>query len=176
MKIRLLPLALAALTLVACGETPSSSAAESSVESSAKSELVTWKYLNFLEGEKACRIDVFDMEDGLQISYGNTALASATNNVTLDDNAKFSANKDLANEKSFNAIIIAQKKDGSQHNKVYGGVEGDHILEWFSTVGNDQVVGYDRAYVAFSLGKPAKWTKGLNTAMDELISALVGEN
>lgn len=59
---------------------------------------------------------------------------------------------------------------------MYLGVEGDHVTELFADNVGNSLVGYQRAYVAISVGNKAKWTKGLNTAMDEYLNIHASTN
>ena len=170
LKFLLFPLALATMLLVSCGDdaTPTPTLDPTPSGDSTPSVKV-WEYLDFVADGKV-RFDVFDFKDGLQISYGNEALANATNTVSLNDNATISMNKNLANEDSFNFIIFAEKRGSSAYTHLYLGIEGDHITDLNSIVG-DSLKTYERAYVAVSVGETAKWTKNLNTALDTYLTA-----
>ena len=177
MKLKALTMCLAATAILASCSAPapsSSSSPASSTQSSASSASAI-HYLNFLQ-DKELRVDIFDIEEGIQFSYGNAALDKAVNTLTLSDNSHFSVNKAAAHEKSFNAIFVAEKNNTEDvHKKCYLGAEGDNLLDWIDLLKNE-VVGYDRAYVALSEGEHAKWTKGLNAEMDPIIEAMIGEN
>ncbi len=168
LKFLLFPLALATMLLVSCGDdatptpTPEPPAGDSTPAK-------VWEYLDFVADGKV-RFDVFDFKDGLQISYGNEALANATNTVSLNNNATISMNKNLANEDSFNMIIIAEKNGSSAYTHLYLGVEGDHITDLNALV-SDSLKTYERAYVAVSIAEKAKWTKNLNTSLDTYLTA-----
>ena len=179
MKIKYLPVLLAALMITACNNSSdkSSSAASSSTPATT-SVAPSWKYLDFLSGDKAVRIDLFGIQEtGLQISYGDAALVEGANNTTLNDNSLLSVNKSLDHAVNFNAVFIAEKQGDHEHgnNKVHKNVEGDSIQTFFETIVKDYLKGFDRAYVAFSIGEDVQWTKNLNTSMDETIAALSGQ-
>jgi hypothetical protein len=186
MKKRFLPFALAALTLASCGGQPASSshptglstseshptglsASEQSTGSSTSSEpALSWVYLDFLQGEKPLRIDVLGVDSEIHISYGNAALSSQINNLTLNDSARLSATGSAAADKTFNAIIVKEGQ-GWAGIDLKPGIEGDKITDLFDII-DDTLVGASRAYVAFSMG-PTQWTKNLNAAMDTFIQS-----
>ena len=178
MKLKILPIIIASMALVGCGSTqPSSSSSSqpsSSQSSSSSSEAQAFQFLTFLQNGKA-RIDIFDFEEGLQASYGNTALSSDINNVDIINNAEFTINKNLDSEKSFNTLVVAEKHTGGSdhvYKHAYVGTDGDHISEIFGFLNASlKNQGYQRIYVAFSEGTTAKWTKGLNTDMDAYLEA-----
>ncbi len=169
LKFLLFPLTLATMLLVSCGNDSTSTPTPDPTPSGDAAPAKVWEYLDFVADGKV-RFDVFDFKDGLQISYGNEALANATNTVSLNDNATISMNKNLANEDSFNMIIIAEKKGSSAYAHLYLGVEGDHITD-LNAIAGDSLKTYERAYVAVSVGETAKWTKNLNTALDTYLTA-----
>lgn len=187
MKRRFLPFALAALTLASCGGQPASSShptglstsesqptglstSEQSTGLSTSSEpALAWVYLDFLQGEKPLRIDVLGVDSVIHISYGNAALSSPINNLTLNDTARLSATGSVAADKTFNAIIVKEGQ-GWAGIDLKPGIEGDKIVEFFTEVIDDTLVGASRAYVAFSMG-PAQWTKNLNATMDTYIQS-----
>lgn len=170
MKLKLLPIALAALMLVGCNNSKEKDT--SPVEPASESVAPSWKYLSFLTGENPVRFDIFNFgETGLQISYGNTALSSNINNATLNDNAKLSINKNLDATTSLNIVIVSEKENGNVYGvEVYKGISGDNLVSYFSETLGDDLKGYQRAYVAFSIGE-VNWTKGLNSEMDAQIDA-----
>ena len=187
MKRKFLPFALAALTLASCGGQPASSShptglstSESQPTGLSTSEQPTglstssepalaWVYLDFLQGEKPLRIDVLGVDSDIHISYGNAALSSPINNLTLNDTARLSATGSVAADKTFNAIIVKEGQ-GWAGIDLKPGIEGDKIVEFFTEVIDDTLVGASRAYVAFSMG-PAQWTKNLNATMDTYIQS-----
>ena len=181
MKFRhlLLPLALMGMMLVSCGDskepvTPSSGDSTPSTGGDS-TPTETWEYLTFVPtGE--LRIDTFDMPDGFNVKYGNTTHLDAINYVSLDDQLVLSVTKNLANEDSVNVVIIAEKQGTKVYAHMYLGVEGDHVTELFADNVGNSLVGYQRAYVAISVGNKAKWTKGLNTAMDEYLNIHASTN
>lgn len=176
MKFKFLSIIVAVLTLGACNyDAPETSSAASSQPAASSSYTPVWEYTDFISDTNNARFDIFDFEEGLQVSYGNAALVAGTNNTVLNDNSIFSVNKNLDHEKSFNALIVAEKNTGGVHNgyhQAYLGTEGDSITSLFNLIKN-VLVGYERAYVAFSLGTPAKWTTGLNAKVDEYFTSLV---
>ena len=189
MKKRFLPFALAALTLASCGGQPASSShptglstsdshptglstSEQSTGLSTSSEpALAWVYLDFLEGEKPLRIDVLGVDSDIHISYGNAALSSQINNLTLNDTARLTATGSVAADKTFNAVIV-KEGPGWAGIDLKPGIEGDKIAELFSDIIGDTLVGASRAYVAFSMG-PTQWTKNLNAAMDTFIQGRI---
>lgn len=179
MKLKLLPIIIAAMTLGACNNgSASSSSSSSEPPATSSTPAPVWEYTDFLSGTNNARFDVFDFEEGFQVNYGNAALTAGTNNLVLNDNSLFSVNKNLDHEKSFNALIVAEKNTGGVHNgyhQAYLGTEGDSITSLFDIIKN-VLVGYERAYVAFSLGTPAKWTTGLNAKVDEYFNSVVNIN
>ena len=172
MKLKFIPLVLAALTLSACagGNTePTTVDPTSTPTSVAPAE--SWYYLGFLSGDHALRIDLFDIPEGLQFSYGNAALSQSVNNLTVDANTKVTANKNLTEEESINFIIVKDKKDGSRHTlDVSLGIEGNSLQDFLALDGN-KLDNCDRVYIAISYGSEAKWTHGLNAKLDEDINA-----
>ena len=179
MKKRFLPFALAALALASCGQPASSShpTGLSTSEShptglSTSSEPAqSWVYLDFLQGDKPVRFDLINVESAIHISYGNAALSSAVNNLTLSDSARLSATGSVEESKTFNAIIVKETPT-VQSITIKPGIQGDKIVELFSEIIADELVGASRAYVAFSMGT-AQWTKGLNAAMDTVIQGRI---
>jgi hypothetical protein len=169
LKFLLFPLALATMLLVSCGDDATPTPTPDPTPSGDSTPAKVWEYLDFVADGKV-RFDVFDFKDGLQISYGNEALANATNTVSLNNNATISMNKNLANEDSFNMIIIAEKNGSSAYTHLYLGVEGDHITDLNALV-SDSLKTYERAYVAVSIAEKAKWTKNLNTSLDTYLTA-----
>lgn len=163
MKLRMLPIAFASLLLVGCGAQGQSSASEPSGSSSA---LPTWRYLNFLSNEHNLRVDLFRFPEGLQISYGNTALSQAINDLTINENANFTINRNTEADVSLNAVIVKEDGNGRSIIETTLGIEGDKLLEYFSDVLKDELKTFNRSYIAFSIGDQAKWTKGLNDIMD----------
>jgi hypothetical protein len=177
MKKRFLPFALAALTLASCGGQPASSSHPTGLSTSdshptglstSASSAQTWTYLDFLEGEKPLRIDVLGVDSEIHISYGNAALSSQINNLTLNDTARLSATGSVAADKTFNAIIVKEGQ-GWAGIDLKPGIEGDKITDLFDII-DDTLVGASRAYIAFSMG-PTQWTKNLNAAMDTFIQS-----
>ena len=173
MKLKFLPLCLATLALASCGG-QSASASGLSVSQSASasgfssSQPATWQYLDFLLDGKV-RFDIFDFEEGFQLSYGNAAIAQSGTLLNLDNNSRISANKSLTADKVFNLIVVVEKQSGgaaSSRCDVTPGIEGDKIVQYFTEVAGDDLLNYDRAYVAASFGPTAKWTKGLNARLD----------
>jgi len=169
MKFKLLPVIFASMMLVSCGagENPSSSVpADSST-----SQPAFWHYLGFLN-DKQVRFDLFDMEEGLQISYGNQALTGINNLATIADTARMTINKNLDPEVKFHMVIVAEKqKAENAYVQVYKAIEADHLMEFFTESCGDDLVGYDRGYITFTIGETPKWTKGLNEKMDEALEA-----
>ena len=179
MKKGFLPFALAALTLASCGGQPASSSHPTGLSTSdshptglstSSEPAQTWTYLDFLEGEKPLRIDVLGVDSEIHISYGDAALSSQINNLTLSDTARLSATGSVAAERSFNAIIV-KEGPGWAGIELKPGIEGDKITDLFGIIG-DSLVGASRAYVAFSMG-PTQWTKNLNAAMDTFIQGRI---
>ncbi len=168
LKFLLFPLALATMLLVSCGDDATPTPTPDPTPSGDSTPAKVWEYLDFVADGKV-RFDVFDFKDGLQISYGNEALANATNTVSLNNNATISMNKNLDNSDSFNMIIIAEKNGSSAYTHLYLGVEGDHITDLNALV-SDSLKTYERAYVAVSVGETAKWTKNLNAALDTYLT------
>ena len=169
MKLKLLPIIIASMALVACGSKDPTPSQEPIPAPSVQP--IKWVNLDFLSGENNARFDVFNFEEGLQVSYGNAALVEGTNSLKLNDSSLFSVNKNLEHEKSFNALIVAEThKNGynQAYQHVYLATEGDHITDLFDIIKN-VIVGYERAYIAFSVGE-AKWTKGLNSNLDEFFT------
>ena len=174
-KSRLLTVALATLMLASCGANEPAPAATTvpATTSEASSAAHQWKYLGFMEDTKV-RFDLFDLPEGLQISYGNEALTNGKI-TTLNDKSMLSVNKNLDHDTTLNTLIVAEKSDVDQaYIQGYLGTEGDSLDQFFDIVKN-VLVGYQRAYISFSIGKPAKWTKGLNDKIDSYFGALVAE-
>ena len=170
-----LPLMMATLLLASCGG--NSSAASSnptglSVPAESSQPASVFEWLTFL-GDKTVRFDFFNIEAGVQFSYGNSALPNTVNNViTISDSANITVNKNTAEDKNGTAIFIAERSDGTKAlHKANTGIDTTHLVEFFDIV-KDELVGYTRAYVAISFGQP-QWTKGLNDKMDITIEALV---
>lgn len=172
MKFKVLPIILAAMTLVSCGS-KDGPVATSAEQSTSSEPAKVFEFLDFLTGEKNGRIDIFDFEDGLQVSYGDLALVDGTNNFTLNDNSLFTVNKNLEHEKSFNTLVVAEKAGAHYevHKKGYLGTEGDSLTELFNLIKNE-IVGFERAYVAFSVGAKAKWTHNLNAKLDAYFESI----
>ena len=168
LKFLLFPLALATMLLVSCGDDATPTPTPDPTPSGDSAPEKVWEYLDFVADGKV-RFDVFDFKDGLQISYGNQALADSINTVSINANSTISMNKNLDNSDSFNFIIFAEKKGSSAYTHLYLGVEGDHITDLNSLVG-DSLKTYERAYIAVSVGETAKWTKNLNAALDTYLT------
>ena len=170
MKIKLLPLALAALALVSCGGNSGSSTADSSIDSDAS--VKTWTWLDFLQNDKTFRFDLFDIAEGIQFNYGNNAVTASGTILTMDDNARIGVNKNTETDMVFNAIIVVEKSTGAHYASVTKGLDSTRLTEVLGLLGDD-LSGYDRGYVSFSMGNTAKWTQGLNSDLDTYIRARI---
>lgn len=128
-----------------------------------------WEYLDFMSGENALRVDLFAIPEGLQFSYGNSALAQGVNTLTFNTSTKVTANKNLESTDLLNLILIKDKKDGSKYSvDVNLAIEGNQLQEFLALDGN-ALTECDRVYIAISYGADAQWTKNLNTKLDQKI-------
>ena len=170
-----LPLMMATLLLASCGGNSSAASSYStglSVPEQSSQPASVFEWLTFL-GDNKVRFDFFNIEEGIQFSYGNSALPNGVNHVVaISDSAHITVNKNTAEDKSANAIFIAERSDGTKAlHKANTGIDSTQLVEFFDLV-KDALVGYTRAYVAISFGQP-QWTKGLNDKMDITIEALI---
>ena len=166
MKFKFVPLFLAAMALSACGASSSQPGTSTTSEPPAES----WYYLDFMQGDKALRVDLFNIPAGLQFSYGNVSLSGKINNTNFDVNTKITVNKNLTAADEFNFIFVKDKKDGSKGSlELNMGIEGDKLQEFLALDGN-KFNECDRAYVAISYGSEVKWTTGLNAKLDQDIN------
>lgn len=175
MKLRMLPIVFASLLLVGCGSQEGSTSTSSTVEPST-SVAPSWYYLGFMSDQATLRVDLFDIPEGLQISYGNTALGQTVNNLMLNANSKFTINKNLTEQDVLNIIIVKEKSNSTSHQytiDVNPAIEGDKLTEYFEEIINKEFAGFDRSYVAFSVGKTVKWTEKLNNNMDREIKGQI---
>jgi len=172
MKLKFCTTLLAALMLASCGGSEGGSPTPTPTPTPTPQD--TWEYLNFLSGEKTIRFDLFNIEEGILLSYGNASLSESINNLTLDVNSCVTVNKDSTNEKSFTAIYILEDGTGSSRNHVHGSIEGDHISEFFNDIAKDYLADskFKRAYVAFSMDTSTRWTRGLNENLDAYLDAI----
>ena len=170
MNLKIIPFILAALTLAGCSNN-NTEPSTTSVPPTSSAPVEQWTYLDWMSGDKALRIDLFDIEEGVNFSYGNAALSQSVNNLTIDSNIKVTVNKNVEHEKDFNFIMVRDTKDGSRHVIDYNSkIEGDHIIDFLALDGN-AITGCDRCYIAISMGTTPKWTKNLNAKMDADIEA-----
>ena len=170
MKLRMLPIVFASLLLVGCGS-QGGSTTSASIPDSSTSLPPTWKYLNFLSVEHNLRVDLFDLPEGLQISYGDAALGQPINDLAINASSQFTINKNLAEEDNFNAIIVKEDGKGRSIIEKLLGIDGDKLVDFFNESLKDELKDFTRSYVAFSMGDNAKWTKGLNAEMDTDIAS-----
>lgn len=150
MKLKFCTTLLAALTLASCGGSEGGSPTPTPTPTPTPQD--TWEYLNFLSGEKTIRFDLFNIEEGILLNYGNALLSQSINNLTLDANSRVTVNKDSTNEKSFTANYILEDGTGS-----------DYLAD----------SKFKRAYVAFSMDTSTKWTRGLNSNLDAYLDAIL---
>ena len=168
MKFKIIPLFLATMALTACGpkqeQTPSGDS-----QPNTPAVVDRWEYLDFMSGENALRVDLFAIPEGLQFSYGDSALAQSVNTLTFNASTKVTVNKNLESTDLFNLILIKDKKDGSKYSAdVNLAIEGNHLQEFLALDGN-ALIDCERVYIAISYGADAQWTKNLNTKLDQKI-------
>ena len=166
MKFKTIPLFLAAMALTACGQKQEPTPP---VDPEPTPAVDRWEYLDFMSGENALRVDLFAIPEGLQFSYGNSALAQSVNTLTFNASTKVTVNKNLENDDLLNLILIKDKKDGSKYSvDVNLAIEGNQLQDFLALDGN-ALTECDRVYIAISYGADAQWTKNLNTKLDQKI-------
>ena len=166
MKFKTIPLFLATMALTACG---SKEPTPVDPQPYTPGLVDRWEYLDFMSGENALRVDLFAIPEGLQFSYGNSALAQSVNTLTFNASTKVTVNKNLESTDLLNLILIKDKKDGSKYSvDVNLAIEGNQLQEFLALDGN-ALTECDRVYIAISYGTDAQWTKNLNTKLDQKI-------
>ena len=176
MKIRFAFLLAAAAMLASCGgNTPASSADSSAPASSPDASIpAISNYLNWVDDNKVV-IDLFGFENA-RFTYGNAALASASNTLDLNDASKIGCSTTFTAEDEINFVYVTYKAEGTSFSSavaLYAGVEGDKLSEFFDL--KNDLEGAKRGYVAISKGKTVQWTKNKNAAMDRAIEERVSQ-
>lgn len=166
MKFKTIPLFLATMALTACG---SKEPTPVDPQPYTPGLVDRWEYLDFMSGENALRVDLFAIPEGLQFSYGNSALAQSVNTLTFNYSTKVTVNKNLESTDLLNLILVKDKKDGSKYSvDVNLAIEGNQLQEFLALDGN-ALTECDRVYITISYGTDAQWTKNLNTKLDQKI-------
>ena len=168
MKHKLTLVLAAAAMLASCGGNSGTSHPTGLSTPEESSTAQASGYLNWVAEGKIV-IDLFDIGEA-RFTYGNAALAQASQTLDLNDSAALACSSQLTENDLFNFVIVTETAEGTGFSAgaaVYAGIEGNQISAFLAD--HDEFKGKKRAYVAISGGEEVKWTKGKNAEMDAKI-------
>ena len=173
MKHKLTLVLAAAAMLASCGGNSGTSHPTGLSTPEESSTAQATGYLNWVDEGKIV-VDLFDIGEA-HFTYGNAALAQASQILDLNDSAEFACSSQLTENDLFNFVIVTETAQGAGFSAgfaVHSEIEGDK-LSAFLAVHHDEFKGKKRVYVAISGGEEVKWTKGKNAEMDAKIQTFL---